>query len=772
MNSLSLLLGILLAFCPNLFQSDSSIALLRQEKGEDEPKNGFSFAEIRMHNGAPTLFLDGKPTFYGSWWVSPPTTEGWTASDIAKTNAAESGIHIYAFDVGSTEWCGPGPGRTSHYDFSTLQVRFNRILEADPKALFHLRIYLEMSEPQSQWWHDLYPEEREIVSDGTPHRQSFASTIWREQAKDFLRAYVAHLKKIGLFNRVVSYQVGAGHTGEWVKGKLSMFFLTGDYSKPMKRHFRKWLREHYNNDESALRKAWNKPEVSFDIAEVPSGIEQFETKHLTFRDPKQEQNVIDYYHCLADLCGSLVVDFCHTVKEATGGKALAGAFFGYLMELAWNAGFFAEGPGSPYSTYQRSGHLGLGQVLESPDIDFLVSPYSYGFRGIGGEGCSMLPTESVRLHKKIYIMEDDTRTHTDNDPAYGRARNLAESRAILRRNFGYVATRGEGIWWLVNKGAIETNLEPAFKPMLKEFARLGKFTLETDRSPSAEIAVLLDDESFFYETVRNELDLPLIFHQRLIGLPRLGAPFDVYLLNDFLKGRLRPYKLYIFLNAFRLDGARREALKKELRKDGRTALWIYAPGYIRDTASVENMKDITGLTFIENEHPWPSFLHITNFNHPITARLPQDLFWENQSHLGPLFHLADSSALVLGEVVMAQGTCQPGFGVKVFPSWTSIYVAVPNIPAQVLREIARFAKVHIYDEAGDVLDVSRDLLSVHTISGGERTFNLPSNVEIVYDLFESKMIGRDTDRFEVTLSPASTSLYFTGKKSTLDRLGK
>lgn len=385
----------------SMFLTSSSLLQARQERSSDPFENGFDSAEIKEHNGAPTLFLNGRPTFYGTWWVSPPTTEGWIASDIAKKDAAESGIHIYAFDVGSTEWCGPGPGRTSHYDFSTVQARFNRILEADPKALFHLRIYLEMSEPQSQWWHDLYPEEREIVSDGTPHRQSFASTIWREQAKDFLRAYVAHLKKIGLFNRVVSYQVGAGHTGEWVKGKLSMFFLTGDYSKPMKRNFRGWLREHYNNDESALRKAWNKPEVSFDTAEVPSGIEQFETKHLTFRDPKQEQNVIDYYHCLADLCGSLVVDFCHTVKDATGGKALAGAFFGYLMELAWNAGFFAEGPGSPYSTYQRSGHLGLGQVLESPDVDFLVSPYSYGFRGLGGEGCSMLPTESVRLHKKI-----------------------------------------------------------------------------------------------------------------------------------------------------------------------------------------------------------------------------------------------------------------------------------------------------------------------------------------------------------------------------------
>jgi hypothetical protein len=755
-----------------LLGSGFLVSLPGQEGRRDPFRNGFTTAEIKPHNGAPTLFLDGKPAFYGTWWVSPPTVEGWVAADVARKNAAETGIHIYAFDVGPTEWCGPGPGRTGHYDFSSVKARFGRVLEADPNALFHLRIYLEMSEPQSQWWHALYPDEREVVSDGTPYRQSFASKVWREQAKDFLRAYVAHLKQIGLFNRVVSYQVGAGHTGEWVKGKLSMFFLTGDYSKPMKLHFREWLRGKYGNDESAFRKAWNKPELSFQSAEVPAADEQFGTKHLTFRDPQQEQNVIDYYRCLADLCGGLVVDFCRTVKEATGGKALAGAFYGYLMELAWNAGFFAEGPGSPYSTYQRSGHLGLGQVLESPFVNFLVSPYSYGFRGIGGEGTSMLPAESVRLHNKMYLMEDDTRTHTDADPAYGRARNLEESEAILRRNFGTVVTHGQGMWWLANKGHIEPNLEPAFKPMLKKFAELGAFALETDRTPGAEIAVLLDDESFFYETVRNELDVPLIFHQRLVGLPRLGAPFDVYLLNDFLKGRLRPYKLYIFLNPFRLDESRRKALKSELCRDGKTALWIYAPGYIKESPSVENMKDLTGFSFVKNEHPWPSFLHITNFTHPITSRLRQDLFWDTQSHLGPLFHVADRDAQVLGEVVIAQGTCQPGFAVKTFPTWTSIYAAVPNIPAQVLREIARFAGVHLYNEEGDVLAASRNLLSVHTISGGKRVFRLPSKSEIVFDLYERTTVARNTDRFEVSLKPGSTSLYYIGTQSVLDHLGR
>jgi len=725
-------------------------------------------AQIKLHNGTPTLFLDGKPAFYGVWWCSAPQVDGWSSAGLGRDNAADTGIHIYAFDVGGEEWCGPAEGRKSHFDFSTVEMRFNRIIKEDPKALFHLRINLER---WAKWWHDLYPEELEIVSDGSRDRQSFASEVWRKQAKEFLRAYIGYLQKIGLADRVISYQVGAGHTGEWVKGKVSMSFLTGDYSPPMRRYFRSWLRERYSNDLTLLQNAWNNPKVTFETAEVPSASEQFQTKHFTFRDPHQEQNVIDYYRSLADLCSDLVIDFCRTVKEGTAGKSLAGAFYGYLMELAWNAGFFSEGPDSDYSTYQRSGHFGFAKVLNSPHVDFLVSPYSYGFRGMGGEGCGMLLTESLRLHNKIYIYEEDSRTHTlATEPFYGRAMNLSETTAFLRRNFAYNLTRGQGMWWLINKGHVDIASEPAFKSMLKDFEELGTFALQTDRSPCAEIAVLVDDESFFYETVKNDLDMPLIFKQRLIGLAHMGAPYDLYLLRDFIEGKLRPYKLYIFLNPIQLDEKRREALKKEIRKEGRTALWIYAPGYIKDSPSLENMIDLTGFKFGMNKHPWASFLHITEFNHPITTQLSQDLYWGTDSRLAPNFYLDDPEATVLGQAVFAQGTCKPGFGVKVFPDWNSIYISVPNVPSSVLRGIACFAKIHLYNDQGDVLSVSRELLSVHTISGGLRNFSLPQKVEIIYDLLNRKIIARETDSFEVTLSPVSTVLYYTGDESRLSEL--
>ena len=729
-------------------------------------------AEMKLHHGTPTCFLDGKPTFLGYMWCSGPGPGGWEAAESARFYA-DAGIHMYAFDCGSTgavecEWPGPGEGRDSHFDFSTVENRFGQILDVDPEARFHLRVHLEMRRHRG-WWLDLYPEECEVRSTGDRLTQSFASTVWRQQSVEFLRAFIAHLQAIGLGDRVIAYQTGAGGTGEWVKGDTSMAQTCGDYSEPMRRHFRAWLHEFYGGSEDDLRQAWNDRDITFATAEVPSETDQISTQHLTFRDPHQEQAVIDYYRCLAELCGDLVIDFNHTVKEATGGQALAGAFFGYLTELAWNQAFFGAGIQSEYGTTARCGHLGLGRVLRSPDVDFIVSPYSYGFRAVGGHGPGMPPSESVRLHGKIYLFEEDSRPHINApDCGFGRSETLADSVAVLRRNLAECLCRGHGIWWLRGSGEhphIDPVMEPAFAPELSRLQKLGSFGLQLDRTPAAEIAILLDDESYFYTTVRNDLDLPLVFQQRLMGVPRIGAQADYYLLDDFLEGRVPPARLYIFLNPWHLDTRRRDALARELRRDDRVALWIYAPGYIKDEPGLEHMKELTGFEFGKGENPWGPMMQITSFQHPITRGLPEDLFWGTNANLGPVFHLDDPEAQILGQVIYSLGRCRHGLGVKEFEDWKSVYVAAPNIPAPVLRGIARYAGVHLYSEAGDVLYAIRQLLGVHTLSGGPRTFCLPGRVEVVHDLFENRIVAEGVDTFTTDLLPRSTSLFFTGEAS-------
>jgi hypothetical protein len=234
-------------------------------------------------------------------------------------------------------------------------------------------------------------------------------------------------------------------------------------------------------------------------------------------------------------------------------------------------------------------------------------------------------------------------------------------------------------------------------------------------------------------------------------------------LNDFIEGKMKPYKLYIFLNPFHLDKARRERLKNELRRDGRVGLWIYGAGYLDEEGSLGNMSDLTGFGHAMGEHPWGPMMHLIDFNHPITAGLKEDHFWGTNSLLGPVFHIEDGGARILGNVVYSQGRCRGGLGVKEFYDWKSIYSAVPNLPAWILRGMARYAGVHLYSDAGDVLYATKELLGIHTAGGGEREFHLPEKVEQVYELFNEKEVARDTDKFQVKLTPASTVLYYTGK---------
>ena len=740
-------------------------------------------AQLKNHNGTPTVFLDDKPAFFGCHLIGgmdPKNLEGY--QPIVR-RYAQAGIHIYSIDTLPLDWVGPREGNPSPYDFTSAMPRMSVILDADPEALFLIRGCLDLYWPPTDWWAKAYPEEVEILSDGARPGQSAASTLWRTQACDLLAAFIEDLKAKGLYDRVLAFQIGNGTSGEWIRDCSSMQIATMDYSQPMRRHFRQWLQNRYGAD-AALASAWADAGATFATAEVPTHEEQWSTTAgLSLRDTRLERKTIDFYECFAELCADNLLAFCRTVRQSTRGEKLIGAFFGYIMELAWNNEFFSAQGGVPkaeVSTIQRSGHLGLHKAMHSPDIDFFISPYGYAFRGLGGDGLPMQPAESLRHHGKIYFMEEDTLMHNSFDPG-GRNQRLENHIAIYQRQFAQCLTHAHAVtWYEVPSQCEHPSLVSERDRLLRQFQELGTWALDLDRTPAAEVAVFLDDRSYHYESLRNSVDIPLIWRQRVASLNRFGAPHDLYLLDDLLDGNLPPYKLYVFLNPLHLDNRRRDKLKSILRRDGRVALWLYAAGALnsdtqpgaavpQSNSLADNMADLTGLRFVQCDGPWGPMMHVTNFAHAITQGLPQDWFWGSTSAIGPLFHVEDPDAVTLGEIVYTLGRCKPGFAVKSFggqsprTSWKSVYMASPDIPAPVLRGVARFAGVHLYNQDGDVLYATPDLLSVHTVSGGRRVFRLPKRVEVVYDLFARKVLARDAAEFTVDLPPASTALYYTGK---------
>ena len=741
-------------------------------------------AQLKLHNGTPTVFFDDQPVFFGCHLV------GYMVADNLKQHIpfakqyANAGVTIHSVDNFTHEWVGPRPVSPAPYDFTLVEQRMRTFLEANPNALFLMRVGVDTGWVPSNWFNEAYPDEVELLSNGVQRSASFASARWRQLVNQLLRDFIAHLRAIGLYDRCVAFQIGAGSSGEWIKDVGCMLEDTPDYSPAMLRHFKAWLRARYGT-ETALQAAWADQAVTFGTAVVPTQPEQMTTvTGQSFRDFRREQKLIDFYECLAEVSADDLISYAETVRQETQSEKLVGGFFGYVMELSWNMAFFAGTQTiseAEVSTMQRSGHLGLRRLLRSPAIDFLVSPHAYAFRGLGGDGLAMQPTESLRAHGKIYFMEEDALMHNNFDPG-GRNQSPENSIAVYQRNFANCLTHGHAVTWFeTNELHEHPSIADERQHWMTRFQQLGRWAVNLDRTPSADVAVFLDDESYYYESNRNNVDLPLIWRQRVASLNRFGAPHDVYYLEDLLEGNLPPYKLYVFLNAFHLNNQRRAALKKMLRRDGRTALWLYAPGLLnRDTQGgegdpdySEQMTDLTGLKFSKPTGAWSPMMHVTNFAHPITQGLPQDWFWGSTNPIGPMFHLEDPEAIVLGQVVYVLGRNKPGFGIKSFNAGTpqaynSVYMASPDIPAAVLRGVARWAGVHMYNEDGDVLYATPELLSVHSVSGGPRHFTLPCPAEVIYDLFAGKVLGHNTDTFDVVLPPASTALYFAGKKSMLD----
>src|SRR5512141_685922 len=173
-------------------------------------------AQLRMFNGTPTVCLDDQPAFFGCHLVGYMDPKNLTEHQPYARKYKEAGVHIYSVDTLTHEWAGPRPGNPSPYDWSLVLPRLQSYIDVDPDARFLLRMGFETRWVPNNWWNLAYPDEVEILSDGARWGQSFASDIWRAQVNDMLRAFVDHLRAVGVYDRVLAFQVAAGSSGEWI----------------------------------------------------------------------------------------------------------------------------------------------------------------------------------------------------------------------------------------------------------------------------------------------------------------------------------------------------------------------------------------------------------------------------------------------------------------------------------------------------------------------------------------------------------------------------
>ena len=717
-----------------------------QEVKLESPSRGaskLSVCKVQPYRGAPTLFLDGKPNSAMVYMTYRPLAKHFR-------QFGEAGVHLYSFSSTPTEAgyglappCWVAPDR---FDYTAIDLRATEVLDADPSAYFFPRIYL-MS---PSWWDEQHPDDLVTFDpgDGKPvpffhaagkRVASWASEAWRRDTAEAIRRYIRHLQGSPYADRVIGYHIASGTTEEWMQwGSNEDQWV--DYSPANLARFRRWLRDKYGST-AALRRAWADPQVAFETAAIPTRAQRAASELGAFRDPAAAMPCIDYYLYNSWLTADTIAYFARVVKEETQRRALVGTFYGYVLQLAGE------------QREQNAGHLALQALWNCPDVDFVTSPSSYMFRQLGtGYSHFMSLVDSVKLHGKMWFDENDIRTWLTREGNLGEAGKTATYEETLlhqRREFANVLCNACGMWWFDMSGGWYD--DPRLMAEIARMKRIADESVHWDRSPVAEIAVVVDDKSSAYMKVSNAISHQLLV-QQLPEMGRIGAPFAYLHLGDL--GRAPDYKMYVFLNCFAPSADERRLIEEKVKRAGHLVVWAWAPGLIRDNrVDPAAMEALTGIRLALSEQAAPLQVRVAQGPERWVGAAAGATYGV-AAPFAPLIFAQDDQATILG--VLADG--RAGLVVKDFQGWTSVYSSALVLPHGLLRALAQEAGMHFYAQAGDVVYANRSLLAVSVNEGGVRTVRLPRPAD-VYDLYEGREVGRRITTFTADIPSQATKLW-------------
>jgi hypothetical protein len=749
-------------------------------------------SEIRTENGLSTIYVDGKP-------VWPMTFCSRHNDDpVYHKHLQDAGIKMF-WPFCDTDWQRPGA-------FEVLKAKCDLILANDPDALIMVRVSIN---PPAQWLKD-NPGEMVTFENGAHHffnpknksfpgysavrgeyngigDYSMASSKWIDDVCKALDAFIDRIDSSSFAHRVMGYFLNAGGTEEWYYGK------TQDRSKhcmgfsdAFKRAFTRFLREKYAGDLAALRKAWRDDAVTFENPPIPSCKERYLSRSATeyeiermqhkadfgsFLDPDKSQRIADFYEAWNAGTAYSLVAVSKFIKEKTEGKALVGAFYGCQGCVL----------------YQDFGTSKTSMALASPYVDFLSAPTNYEDRIMGGGASFTNPIDSMHLHRKAWINEDDTGTCLQGRGRWARcvqSHNIYEDIEIMKRDFARDLCQDAYAWWFENSAVDKWWDHPEFFKVMKRMQDIARDYYLRGRSKNSQIACLYDEESIWYadnETCKDAFQFNSIYE-----FPRVGAPTDHYFVEDLLVDHFPAdkYKVFVILNAAYIRDAKRRAIERKLKRGGNVIVWVYSAGFMdpgrSPQISMDYASELAGITLatrnVTHDLTW---LLLTD-RHPYTTGLSKNEMWGRYRRplfngltrgwelghvpilhpsLGrPLFYAKDKAAKVLGRFIPGK---EAAFAVKDMGDWTSVFVGSKVIPGDILRNIARAHGVHVYNDLNDVTYANNDFLAVHTFQEGPRTLRLPKPARRVTELFDETLAAENVSEFTITAPFGATKLYRT-----------
>ncbi len=748
---------------------------------------------IEVRNGKPQIIIEGRAYAPMAFATLGPSTY---VEDGYLRRLGEAGIEIF-FIHANLPWLAD-----PELDIRSLSRNLTRLRREVPGAKVFLRLNLH---PPKRWL-DTNPDELFRLKSGKVYRTdyhscfyswkdmpiySLVSSKWRTDAGEQLRKLLDTIDELPNGEIVAGHFLAAGGTSEWIQRKGGG---NTDYGGAFRRHFSRWLRRKYGNTAN-LRKAWKQPGIDFDNIPLPASPRLAAARGLNiealarsgkatsnkrslglFANPNANRDVLDFQQAAREGIVESIEHFAQVVKDHSHGRLLAGAFHGTLL------------------------NTGLRRMLlESKHIDFLANPGVYVNRRPGDITDIRCISDSFLLHDKIYMVEDDVRTHMSPPVVkkYYFIRSADDALTQMKRNFGRDLCRNLYGWWfdmydpdalskIATVDAARTILSPPHErgtwwydapellALMKQIQDIARDSLDADCRRCSEIAVVMDERS---------AGLSLAAHRRMLNwrmsiLSRLGAPVDFFYSEDLAHPRMPDYKFYIFPNAWTMDDRQRRSVAAKVRHNGAVTLWMYAAGVHNpgdDSFSAANVADLVGMDFRYDETAIETGFTLDDAAHPavtgcslgrVHGRLNYEIYLNGsrrsvpagrRNYQAPNVYASDHDPdLEILGTFKANGA--PALALRDFGTWRSVHCATQFLDPELLRALARYSGCHIVCDSDDFIFMNTSYLNVHAGGGGTKKLSLPRPCSPV-ELYSGVSHGKDVREITTTMEKGETLTF-------------
>ncbi|MCU0393301.1 MAG: beta-galactosidase [Thermoflexibacter sp.] len=707
--------------------------------------NAQKIGEIKNHFGRPTIFVNGQPQVPAFYALTHATGGRWSWEEVPARNLknfADIGFRLFQVDLYFEDiWYK----NSDTLDIDKAQRQVRGVLAQCPDANVVIRIHVNAP----FWWNEANKDECTQFADGEVDeslkagppfhneeydinrslRASLASEKWKVEAGQKLVEFCKKLSKTAEGKSVVGMHVSGGIYGEW--HYWGFIKHDPDTGKAMIQYFRNWLKNKYKTNEN-LQKAWKSNAFSFENVTVPNVEERLKTQDGIFKDPAQEQRVIDYFTAQQQVVADDAIYFCKIVKENWGRPLFTGIFYGYL-----------------HMTFNRQtvgGHLFIKEILESPYIDYLAAPQTYWekSRKIGGSGNSRGIIESTLLHGKLWLDEIDNgylHPDTSTDNIRYKERYNPEYEAVIRRSALLPYLRGIGFWYYdfgLQKGFGWWD-NAKYLANMKAERDLFMQRLSVPYRSEADVLYVWSQDAFYYmKSAWSPISMNILDHSAEQAL-RSGAVGDHVYDLDLEKVNIDQYKAVIFMNVFKLTENQKNFIKKNIAKNNRTLIWNYLTGYTDgkslNPAFVEQLTDF-------------KINRITSPNKPTVKFANPEVSYSLDAELNPLFEIVDSKAQTLAQI---PATKQVVVAKKELKNYKSVLCTLPLNEFAVFRTIFEQAGCHIYNSQDNFVYANSGLLLVHSAVAGEKKIVLKNGKILNINIERAGNILINTDTGEVLM---------------------